>query len=183
MLTTKIPLLGRNLFCLLLFSLLSITVLAQTKVNGKITGPDGKPLSGATVSVNGTSQGTTDNTGSFSVTVKNGDQISISMIGYETATAIFSGQSSLDLELRADVSGLNEVVVTGYGTQRRRNVTGAIASVNSRTLNELPNISVSQALQGRVAGVTVTNNGSPVHSPSCASGVSALSAMRPTRCT
>ncbi len=166
MLKMKIHLLTRHVFILVMLALFSTTANAQSKINGKITGPDLKPLAGATVVVSGTTTATTtDEAGAFSITAKNGDLITVSMIGYETASLRFSGQASLDFQLRSDVSGLNEVVVTGYGTQRRRNVTGAIASVNTKTLNELPSISVSQALQGRVAGVTVTNNGSPGTQP------------------
>ena len=67
--------------------------------------------------------------------------------------------------LKTDVSHLNEIVVTGYGTQKRALVTGAISSVNSKTLNAQPVLLVSEALQGRVAGVSVVNNGSPGTAP------------------
>jgi TonB-linked SusC/RagA family outer membrane protein len=69
------------------------------------------------------------------------------------------------VQLSAELSGLNEVVVVGYGTQKRALITGAVSSVNSKTINEVPVVSISQALQGRVAGVTVTNNGSPGTQP------------------
>ena len=72
---------------------------------------------------------------------------------------------------------MDEVVVIGYGTQRRTNVTGAISNVSGKTISELPVPSISQALQGRVAGVQVTNNGSPGTHPLYESGVSVLLAL------
>jgi len=67
--------------------------------------------------------------------------------------------------MQPTVGGMNEIVVVGYGTQRRATVTGAISSVNSKTINELPAADISQALQGRVAGMQVTSNGSPGTQP------------------
>jgi TonB-linked SusC/RagA family outer membrane protein len=157
---------ARHVYMLLILTLFSISAFSQSQISGRVTGPDSGPLQGATVSVVGTPQvTTTGEDGRFTITAKSGETITVSMVGYETFRTKVSGQGSLDIQLRADVSGLSEVVVMGYGTQKRRNVTGAVASVNNKTLNELPSISVAQALQGRAAGVTVTSNGSPGAQP------------------
>ncbi len=87
------------------------------------------------------------------------------MVGFEPLTVKVGTQTSLSIQLKTDVSHLNEIVVTGYGTQKRANVTGAISTVNSKTLNAQPVLLVSEALQGRVAGVSVVNNGSPGTAP------------------
>ena len=135
-------------------------------ITGKITNEKGEPLQGASVTVRGTTRGTTTNAaGVFSIDAEAGQTLEFSMIGYQQFTLQVGTSNSVSIQLSPVVSTISEVVVTGYGTQRRANVTGAISSVNSKTLNELPVVSVQQALQGRVAGVQVTNNGSPGTQP------------------
>ncbi|MGB2736365.1 MAG: SusC/RagA family TonB-linked outer membrane protein, partial [Saprospiraceae bacterium] len=156
------------LFC---FSMLffGIVSFAQTKtVSGKIISPDKTPLFGATVSLKNSSIGTTtDENGAYSITLpsNNADTLLFSYFGYETREIAVGQARSIDITLAEAVFGLGEVVVVGYGTQKRTLITGAVSSVNSKTLNEIPVVSISQALQGRVSGVTVTNNGSPGTEP------------------
>ena len=88
-----------------------------------------------------------------------------SFVSMTTREVSIEGKNSVQVMLQSNNRSLDEVVVVGYGTQRRALVTGAVSSVNSKTLNELPVLSISQALQGRVAGLTVTNNGSPGAEP------------------
>ncbi|MBK8776354.1 MAG: SusC/RagA family TonB-linked outer membrane protein [Saprospiraceae bacterium] len=146
-----------------------IVSFAQTKtVSGKIISPDKTPLFGATVSLKNSSIGTTtDENGAYSITLpsNNADTLLFSYFGYETREIAVGQARSIDITLAEAVFGLGEVVVVGYGTQKRTLITGAVSSVNSKTLNEIPVVSISQALQGRVSGVTVTNNGSPGTEP------------------
>lgn len=135
-------------------------------ISGKVTNDKGEPLAGVSVLVKGTSRGTTTNAqGVFSIDAEVGETLTFSMIGYTVAEAKVTESGSVSIQLVPTISNIDEVVVVGYGTQVRRNVTGAIARVTGKTLNELPVISVPQALQGRVPGVQVTNNGSPGTSP------------------
>jgi len=87
------------------------------------------------------------------------------IVGYATQEISVNNRSDVSVTMQATLGGMNEVIVVGYGTQRRTNVTGAISNVNSKTIAELPVVNISQALQGRVAGLQVTNNGSPGTQP------------------
>ena len=155
-----------HVFIAFMLVLFSSTANAQSKINGTVTDAESKPLRGATVSETGSKKGTTtDENGNFSITANKDATLVISMVGYESVSVKIGDQTSLSVQLKTDVSHLNEIVVTGYGTQRRALVTGAIASVDSKTLNAQPVMLVSEALQGRVAGVSVVNNGSPGTQP------------------
>ena len=135
-------------------------------VTGKIRNDKGDPLEGASVTVKGTTRGTTTNaSGVFSIEAEVGETLDISMIGYQAYSVQVGTSNSITVDLKPLISSINEVIVVGYGTQKRTNVTGAISSVGSKTVSELPVPNVSQALQGRVPGVQVTNNGSPGTQP------------------
>jgi TonB-linked SusC/RagA family outer membrane protein len=136
-------------------------------VTGKVTNEIGDPLAGVSVVVKGSVKGTSTNgSGVFTISVETGDVLEFSMVGYQTTSVkVGASTSELTLQLKSKLSTVEEVIVIGYGTQKRASVTGAISSVNSKTVRELPVASVSQALQGRVAGVQVTNNGSPGTDP------------------
>jgi TonB-linked SusC/RagA family outer membrane protein len=144
------------------FLLLGFNTFAQRTITGKVTGPDSKPVVGASVIVKGTTVGTTTNDqGAFTIAVPaNRDVLIITYVEYEVNEVAITG-NIVNVTMKEKDITQNEVVVTGYGTQRRTNVTGAVSSVSSKTINEYPVLSVAQALQGRVPGVTVTNNGSP----------------------
>ncbi len=162
----KIRLRPSHAFMAFIFFLLASTANAQSKINGNVTDPEARPLKGASVSVKGTKTGTvTDDNGNFSISAGNGSILSITMVGYEAVSVKVGDQAVISVQLKTDVSHLSEIVVTGYGTQKRALVTGAIASVDSKTLNAQPVMLVSEALQGRVAGVSVVNNGSPGTAP------------------
>ena len=152
---------------LLFFIFLSSRCLAQTPVRGRLSDAGGAPLSGVSVIVKGTSRGTaTNSAGEFSIDAKPGETLEFSMVGFQSASVKVSAKAGeIALQLQPKLSTVEEVIVIGYGTQRRATVTGAISSVNSKTVKELPVASVSQALQGRVAGLQVTNNGSPGTDP------------------
>ncbi|HEY4966100.1 MAG TPA: TonB-dependent receptor [Puia sp.] len=155
-----------HVFFAFMLVLFSSTANAQTKINGTVTDAESKPLKGASVLVKGSKSGTvTGDNGEFSVTAGKGAVLAISMVGYESSSVAVGDQTNLLVMLKSDVSHLSEIVVTGYGTQKRALVTGAISSVNSKIINAEPVLLVSEALQGRVAGVSVVNNGSPGTAP------------------
>lgn len=155
-------------FCLSIFFLLaSFLVTAQTRITGKVTDNTGSPIQKASVVVKGTTTGTlTDEDGSYSITVPaNAKTLVFSSINMAPQEITIGNQTTINASLKQTQSMLGEVVVVGYGTQKRTEVTGAISTVSSKVISELPVASVQQALQGRVPGLQVTNNGSPGTEP------------------
>ncbi|HEX5024628.1 MAG TPA: TonB-dependent receptor, partial [Agriterribacter sp.] len=136
-------------------------------ITGTVTNEEGEPLAGVSVQAKGTSKAIiTDVNGTFSLEVEdNVKTLVFSFVGMITKEVAIEGTTPLKVMLSMANSALDEVVVVGYGTQKRTLVTGAVSSVSGKTLNEVPAVSISQALQGRVSGVTVTNNGSPGAAP------------------
>ncbi|MFD2324505.1 SusC/RagA family TonB-linked outer membrane protein [Mucilaginibacter galii] len=137
-------------------------------VTGVVTDETGKALSGVSVKVKGTGIGqTTDENGRFRINAPSAYSVLvISYVGYASQEVPLNGSTEITVQLKQASSGsLSEVVVVGYGSQRRATVTGAISSVNAATVTALPVAGIDQALQGRVAGLNVTNNGSPGSSP------------------
>jgi TonB-dependent SusC/RagA subfamily outer membrane receptor len=135
-------------------------------ITGKVNNDKGEPLQGVSVVVKGTTRGTTTSaTGNFTIDAEAGETLDFSMVGYKTFSIKVGQENTITVQLESEVASISEVVVTGYGTQKRTNVTGAISNVSGKTLNEVPVVSIQQALQGRVAGVQVTNNGSPGTQP------------------
>lgn len=132
-------------------------------ITGTVSDQNGEPIPGATVIVEGSSVGTvTDMDGNFTLAVEVGSVIRISFIGYETQRVTVSNQSQLTITLKEDQSSLEEVVVIGYGTQRKSDITGAISSISSKDLAEIPASNVMEQAQGRLAGVDIVkSNGSP----------------------
>jgi TonB-linked SusC/RagA family outer membrane protein len=132
---------------------------AQFQVSGTVTdAATNEALIGASVSVKGTTQGTvTDIDGNFSLSVKSGSEtLLLSYTGYKPLEVTINNQTRLTIALNADNQVLNDVVVVGYGSVKKSDLTGAVGSVKSKELAQLPTSSVEQALQGRVAGVQVT---------------------------
>ena len=154
-----------SLILLLFFALVSWG--QQIEVSGVVTSAsDGIPLPGVSVFVEGTSIGAvTDFDGKYTIGVQSGQKLSFSYIGFKTQTIAITNQTTVDVTLEEDVESLNEVVVIGYGTQKKADLTGAIATVKSEEIERTPNSNVAQSLQGRVAGVQITSNGSPGDSP------------------
>lgn len=136
-------------------------LIAQT-ITGVIT--DGTyPLPGASIVEKGTRNGiTTDFDGNYSITLTTGDPvISVSFLGYVTKEIRVSGRDVVNIALVEDLQSLDEVVVVGYGSQKRSTLTTSIASVKSEELNEIPVADISQTLQGRAAGVNISAGGAP----------------------
>ncbi|WP_345948959.1 TonB-dependent receptor [Mucilaginibacter sp. PAMB04274] len=133
----------------------------QQKVTGKITDEKGQPVIGATVKVKSGGQGAvTDVNGVFTIDVSENSILIISYIGYETQEVSVTGSSPLNVSLKPAAKNLNDVVVIGYGTQRKRDVTGAVTSVSSETLQQVPaQTNVVGQLQGRVAGLDISTTG------------------------
>ena len=134
-------------------------------ITGRVADEQGKALPGATVVVKGnTGLGTgTDTDGRFSLTVPTGNEtLVISSIGYVTQELALGGKTELNVRMVVDNQALDEVVVVGYGTQKKSDLTGAVGSVTAKELTERPVINAAQGLQGRVAGVNVSlNSGQP----------------------
>lgn len=152
----------RFLFSLLML-FLSISAFAQQiTVSGKVTDSNQEPIIGASVLEKGTSNGMiTDMDGNFSLTTAPNATITISYIGYQT-TEVKATSKPLKIELKDDSELLDEVVVIGYGTMQKKDVTTSVTSVSTKELNERPIISTGAALQGKAAGVQITQpNGLP----------------------
>ncbi len=135
---------------------------AQT-ISGKILDDQSQPIPGANILEKGTANGTvTDATGNYSMNVSGGNAILvISFIGFKSQEVAIEGRSIIDVSLVPDITSLQEVVVTGYTTENRRNVSGAVSTVKAHELTVVPSGNVEQQLQGRVPGVTVISNGQP----------------------
>ncbi len=154
---------GLQTFICLLISLASFS---QTKtISGNVTTvTDKAALAGVSVQLKGTNTGTTtDNSGNFSISVPNSDAVLVfSYTGYQNQEIIVGSQSEVNVQLQASANTLDEVVVIGYGTQRKSDLTGAVGTVKAAQLQERPSASLNEQLSGRIAGVQVnTNSGRP----------------------
>lgn len=135
----------------------------ERNVSGRVTSSDDNtPLPGVNVAVKGTQRGTTtDAEGRWKLSVPDGEvTLVFSSVGFIGAEVILGNRSDINLQLKVDDRTLNEVVVVGYGTQKKSQLTGAITSVGAKEIQEMPITNLGQALQGRVAGVDVTQTGS-----------------------
>ncbi|MCB0470200.1 MAG: TonB-dependent receptor [Flavobacteriaceae bacterium] len=152
-------------FRLLLFFLMvfSISSAQEIVVRGTVTSSeDNMPIPGANVVVKGTTRGTsTDFDGNYEIHVNSGETLEFSSIGFKTIEIAVSGQNQINVKLDTDVSQLDEVVLIGYGTQKKADLTGSITAVDAEEIQKTPTSNVNQALQGKVAGVQVTSSGAP----------------------
>jgi TonB-linked SusC/RagA family outer membrane protein len=148
---------NRMQLCLVLSGLFFSSFLAaQQTVTGVVTGSDGEPLIGVNIVIKDTNEGAiTDLDGAFSIEADKGDVLVFSFLGYISQEIQLGEQVSLDITMQEDSKLLEEVVVIGYGTARRSEVTGSIASIKSEDIDRLKSTSFEQALQGQVAGVQV----------------------------
>lgn len=154
----------QRLFFLALFSVLSIGVSAQNKaVTGTVIDKAGETVIGASVVVKGTTNGTiSDIDGKFTLSnVPVNGTIQVSFVGYKTIDVAVKGQNTLKVILEEDTETLDEVVVVGYGVQKKSDVTGALTQVTSKTIRERPVQNALQAMQGKAAGVQITSNTRP----------------------
>lgn len=149
----------KHLFLLLTLLSFSLTALAQQKITGKVKDSSGEPVIGASVVVkdNKTMGTITDFDGNFSLEVPSKSVLVISYIGYVTQEVPVTGKKSLDIILKEDTKTLDEVVVIGYGTQRKGDVTSSVASVKADNFVKGAVKDVGQLIQGKVAGLAITN--------------------------
>ena len=148
----------RKLFTLLIAIAMSLTVNAQNRnVSGTVKDVNGLGIPGVTIQLVGTTQGTTtDLDGKFQISMKAGT-LKFSYIGFVTQEVVVTNQSLINITLAEQVQALNEVVVVGYGTQKKKDLTTAVATVGEKEITERPIVSATQALQGKAAGVQVVS--------------------------
>jgi TonB-dependent starch-binding outer membrane protein SusC len=161
--------------CLLFFSEI---VSSQPVIKGKVTGRDGIALSGATIKVKGTNNFTqADSTGNFIIKANRGDVIEISFVGYDNREFELRDETELNISLAETSVNLNEVVVIGYGTVKKKDLTGAVSSTAAKDFNKGIFSSPDQLIQGKVPGVQIINNNGQPGGPITAKirGNSALS--------
>jgi TonB-dependent starch-binding outer membrane protein SusC len=137
--------------------------MQDVAITGKVTEADGQGIPGVNILLKGTSIGTTsDANGDYTLTVSNGSgTLVFSFIGYTSQEVPIDNRTSISITLEADVISLSEVVVTGYGSQSKRDITGSVATIDNKQLLSTPSTNLGQAMQGKVAGVTVGNENSP----------------------
>ena len=157
--------------CMLAFSAYSVEGMAAGKlavvealqqvsrVTGVVTDSEGEPVIGASVMVKGTSKGTiTDLDGKYSVAVKSGQTLEFSFVGMKKVSVKVAGKSVINVMMEDDAIALNEVVAIGYGTMKRSDLTGSVVSVSADAIEQMNPTSIDQVLQGRAAGVQMTQN-------------------------
>ena len=153
----------QRLFWLTLMVVCSTVAMAQSKVTGTVTDAQGEPVIGASVMVKGTTTGTvTDLDGKFTLQgVPSKGALVVSYVGYSTQTVSVGGKSQVSITLQEDRQLLDEVVVVGYGVQKKSDVTGALTRVGEQEINARPVSNALEALQGKAAGVDITTSERP----------------------
>ena len=154
----------QRLFFLALLSVIAIGAYAQGKtVSGTVLDKSGESVIGASVVVKGTTNGTiTDFDGKFTLSnVPNNASLEISFVGYKTQVIPVQGKNTFNVTMVEDTEVLDEVVVVGYGVQKKSDVTGAMARVTSKVIEDRPVQNALQAMQGKVTGVDITSNNRP----------------------
>ena len=161
--STNLRKIEKPLFLLLLLCLFPLGISAQSLVKGTVSDESGEPIIGATVKVIGTNDGTvTDFDGRFQLNVKANAQLSISYVGYATEKVAVNGKTNLKVVLKGDETVLNDLVVVGYGTMKKSDISGSVATINKEQMERKVPVNIAQALQGAAAGVMVTNqDGAP----------------------
>jgi TonB-linked SusC/RagA family outer membrane protein len=143
----------------LLLMITSVGLAQERVVTGTVTDDQGASMPGVNVLVKGTPQGTvTDAEGSFSISAPANATLVFTFVGFKTTEMPVGDRTKIDIALASDLTALEEIVVIGYGTQKRSDLTGAVGSVSEDKLKERPTSSLNQALSGKIAGVQVNNN-------------------------
>ncbi|WP_426484192.1 SusC/RagA family TonB-linked outer membrane protein [Flavobacterium sp. 2] len=144
---------------LILFLLLSNFITAQVKISGVVSDDKGMTIPGANISVVGTkTTASTDFDGKYTIDAPSNGTLLVSFIGFDSQKIAIGGRTKINVSLQSSSEDLKEVVVIGYGTQKKKDVNGAISSVKSTDIENLKQVSIDQMLQGKAAGVSVTNN-------------------------
>ena len=145
----------------LFLSLICISAYGQKKLSGTVLDANGDPIIGATVNVDGKNGAITDLDGAFKLdNVKSSSRITVSYVGYKPQTLTVGERSVLDVKLQEDNEQLDEIVVVGYQTMKKSDLTGSVGSINTEDLTSKGTASVMEALQGSVPGVSITQTGS-----------------------
>lgn len=160
MIQSKIPLQRRLCFLLIAF-FVALTAHAQSiKITGTVSDEKGEPIIGASVKIKGTGTGTvTDFDGRFSLSADSKGKLVVSYIGYKTSEISIDGRNSISLTLHEDHALLNEVVVIGYGTMDKKELTSAISHVGEKDFLTISSLDPTMMIQGKVPGVSITNTG------------------------
>ncbi|MBO9681509.1 MAG: TonB-dependent receptor [Flavisolibacter sp.] len=145
----------------------SKTVIPDIRVSGKVTGTNGVALAGVSVTIKGSATGTvTDDAGNYAISVPEENSVLVfSYVGYTTQEVNVGGRTTINVSLVASANQLDQVVVVGYGTQRKVDVTGTVTQIRGEEVSRQPVMNPISGLQGRVAGVQITNSGAPGASP------------------
>lgn len=139
---------------------------ADVKVSGKVTGANGEPISGVTVNVKGSKVSTsTDGNGLFTISVPEGATLVFSSVGYESQEVPVNGRSEINVTLKQSTRSMDEVVVIGYGSASKRDLTGSIVKIGGKEVADRPNPNPVASLQAKVAGLSVVANGTPGAEP------------------
>jgi TonB-linked SusC/RagA family outer membrane protein len=157
----KETILLRRVSLLAVFLLIAFSSFAQVNIKGKVADPDGKPLAGATVQVKGTETKTvSDADGVFQISAPSAQStLTVSYIGYDPLDVALDNKTEINISLKVSANAMSDIVVVGYGTRKRVEVTGATSSISGDNLRSVPTTNLTQALQGRLAGVEVTPSG------------------------
>lgn len=151
-----------SLFILTLFCTLHLSAQNQKTITGTILDEKGESVIGASVIVKGTINGTiTDVDGKFSLNVNENDILTVSYLGFLSQEIPVAGKSSLQITMKENVEMLNEIVVVGYGVMRKKDLTGAVSSIDAKSMQDKPVANIGEALQGRASGVQIINSGAP----------------------
>jgi TonB-linked SusC/RagA family outer membrane protein len=149
----------RHYYFLLLFCFVGQFMIAQNQVKGVVLDSGGTTLPGVNIIEKGTKNGVvTDFDGNYSISVQDNASIVFSYVGFDTQEIKVSGKQTINVTLKENLQSLDEVLVIGYGTQKRDDVNSAVSTIKAKELEDVPQVSVDQLLQGRAAGVIVTNN-------------------------
>lgn len=134
--------------------------LQQRSITGRVIDSKNLPLVGVNVIEKGTTNGVISGLdGKFTITVASSSStLLFSFVGYEPSEMVIGNQNNIEITLAESITGLNEVVVIGYGTARKKDITGSVASVNSSTLQEVPTSNIINGLKGRAAGIDIVSN-------------------------
>ena len=151
---------------LVVLMLSSSLIFAQNSISGSVSDENNNPIPGATIVVEGTNTGVvTDFDGNYQINASAGDQLTFSSLGFGSQTITVGNQNQINVTLMSSVDILDEVVVSGYQTQQRRSLSGAIGTVDTEEAFKTQVTNAAEALQGRVAGVQVTSGGGPGAAP------------------
>ncbi|MBP6022974.1 SusC/RagA family TonB-linked outer membrane protein [Ferruginibacter sp.] len=141
-------------------------ITQDVKVTGKVTGPGGEPVQGVSVKIKNSAVGTaTDAAGFYTVSVPEGARLVFSSIGYVGTEVPVNGRTEINVVLQLAAKDINEVVVIGYGTASKRDLTGSIVKISGKEIADKPNTNPVASLQGKVAGLSIVNNGTPGQAP------------------